>query len=71
MNIDNFLTGCLFLILVLVILVAIEGFVFMFLWNWLVPLFWNNAPILSFWQSCGILFLFNLIFSPLKKSSNK
>ena len=31
------------------------------LWNWLAPIFWSNAPVLSFWQTFGILFLMQII----------
>lgn len=68
---NSFFIGCLSILLIIVALGAIEGLVLMLLWNWLAPLFWSNAPILSFWQAWGILVLLNLIFSPFKSSSNK
>ena len=27
------------------------------LWNWIAPLFWSNAPILTFWQTLGVMLL--------------
>jgi len=45
-----------------VLLAAFEGWIFSLLWNWLVPLFWTSAPILTIWQGFGILLLINLIF---------
>ena len=66
---SNFLVGCLSIILIIIALGALEGFVFMLLWNWLMPLIWTNAPIFSFWQACGILILLNIVFSPFKSSS--
>lgn len=68
---NNFFVGCLSILLIIIALGAIEGLVLMLLWNWLAPLFWSTAPILSFWQAWGILVLLNLIFSPFKSSSNK
>lgn len=46
---------------VIVGLVAFETWVVMSLWNWLVPMFWTTAPILTIWQSAGILLLVNII----------
>ena len=66
---SNFLVGCLSIILIIIALGALEGFVFMLLWNWLMPLIWTNAPIFSFWQAWGILILLNIVFSPFKSSS--
>ena len=68
---NNFFVGCLSILFIVIALGAIEGLVLMLLWNWLAPLFWSTAPILSFWQAWGILILLNLIFSPFKSSSNK
>jgi len=58
--------GVIFLI---VACVAVEIFVLQWLWNWLVPLFWASAPILTFWQAFGILALLNIIGGVLFKSS--
>lgn len=48
----------------------IMAFAFQFLWNWIVPLFWATAPILTYWQSCGTLMLISIvanIFKSFKK----
>ena len=49
-------------LLVTVLIAAFEGWIFSLLWNWLVPLFWTSAPVLTIWQGFGILLLINLIF---------
>lgn len=41
---------------------ALFGFAFMWLWNWLMPELFN-LPVLSFWQSVGLLVLSKIIFS--------
>ena len=64
-------TGCMFIILLYIICVAIVGFMFMLLWNWLMPLFWNNAPILNFWEACGVYILLSLIGSLFRDKSSK
>ncbi len=51
----------LFYIIVILLCVCITPFLLMILWNWLIPIFWINAPILNFWQSFGIVILLGLI----------
>jgi len=60
--------GCLIVLVIAIALGAIEGLVFMLLWNWLVPLFWTAAPILTFWQAWGVYFLLNIIGNFFKNS---
>lgn len=55
-------------LLVIVLIAAFEGWIFSLLWNWIVPLFWANAPVLTVWQGFGILFLLNLIFGNFNKN---
>ena len=55
-------------LLVIVLIAAFEGWIFSLLWNWIVPLFWVNAPVLTVWQGFGILFLLNLIFDNFNKN---
>jgi hypothetical protein len=38
------------------------GFVTMTLWNWLVPTLFNG-PIITFWQTLGLLVLSKILFS--------
>ena len=42
-------------------------FAVMWLWNWLVPELFNG-PILSYWQTLGLLELSKIIFSGIGKS---
>lgn len=54
-----------------VIIVAIDLLVFwgvQELWNWLVPLFWKTAPILTYWQAAGLVILLEIIGSFFKSS---
>ena len=62
--------GCL-LAFVIIVFIIIESYVFMMLFNWLTPLFWSNAPVLTFWQSLGILFFMNFIGNILFNKSSK
>lgn len=40
------------------------------LWNWIAPLFWNNAPILTFWQTLGVMLLV-MIFAGFFSNNSK
>lgn len=41
------------------------------LWNWLAPLFWKTAPILTYWQAFGIFILLAIIAAPFKNNNSK
>ena len=62
--------GCLIAIVLGILLGAIGGLIFMLLWNWLVPLFWSAAPILTFWEAWGVCILLSWIGSFFKNRSN-
>ena len=49
------LLACLFILIVVLFYWAAISFIIMCLWNWLIPLFWTSAPILTFFQTAGIL----------------
>ena len=59
--------GCFLIIILCLALSALGGFIFMLLWNWLIPLFWTAAPILTFWQAWGCLILIGWISSLFRK----
>jgi hypothetical protein len=63
---------CLGAICLAVLTGALSGWIFMLLWNWLAPLFWSNAPILTFWQAWGVCIILSWIGSLIRgsKSSN-
>ena len=70
------LLGCLELgfVIILIILVYIlanlfVGWIFMSLWNWLLPLIWTTAPIFTFWQAFGIVILLTIMGSFFKSNS--
>ena len=56
-------TGCILIILLCIALGVLGGFIFMLLWNWLMPLFWTNAPILNFWQAWSVCILLSWVGS--------
>jgi hypothetical protein len=47
------------------------GWVFMLVWNNLLPLLWAEAPTISFWLATGIMFVLRLILKPVTNISTK
>lgn len=47
------------------------GWVFMAVWNNLLPLLWAEAPTISFWLATGIMFVLKLILKPIVSVSAK
>jgi len=47
------------------------GWVFMAVWNNLLPLLWVEAPKISFWLATGIVFVLRLILKPVTNISTK
>lgn len=55
-------------IIIFIVYILLETSISMWLWNIiLVPLF--NAPIIGYWQMCGIIVLVRLIFGKISISS--
>jgi len=42
----------------------------MALWNWLAPLFWQNAPILTYWETFGMFILLSIIGKLFNSNDN-
>ena len=53
--------SCLLAILIFAAVALFLGWVLMSLWNWLIPIFWVAAPILTYWQATGIVVLISII----------
>lgn len=47
------------------------GWVFMVVWNNLLPLLWAEAPSIGFWLATGIVFVLRLILKPVTNISTK
>jgi hypothetical protein len=47
------------------------GWVFMAVWNNLLPLLWAEAPAISFWLATGIVFVVRLLLKPITRISTK
>ena len=59
--------GVLVFILALFLLLVFQGWIFSLLWNWIIPIFWTSAPILTIWDGVGITILFNIVYNLLHK----
>jgi len=58
---DYNLGTCFVALIVIVLLSFLEAWILMLLWNWIAPLFWLSAPILTFWQAYGAMVLIQII----------
>lgn len=67
---NSITSGCIIVMVILVALSFLEALIVQFLWNWLVPIFWTTAPILTYWQAFGVCILLSIIGSAFR-SVNK
>lgn len=58
-------------LLILSLVILIFGYPFMLLWNWIAPIYWVNAPTLTFWQAVGSLLLLDILAMPKFRASIK
>lgn len=68
-----FAGGCFAIIMVICIAIVFDALLalgVMALWNWLAPLFWKTAPILTYWQAFGIFILLSIIAAPFRSKNN-
>ena len=50
---------------------CLDAWVVMLLWNWVVPILWIDAPILTFWTSMGLNMLCALLFKGISYTRKK
>lgn len=58
-------------IVIVIALTFLEAWGLQLLWNWLAPLFWKTAPILTYWQAFGCSVLLSIIGSAFKNHTTK
>ena len=58
-------------IIIVIALSFLEAWGLQLLWNWLAPLFWKTAPILTYWQAFGCSVLLSIIGSAFKNHTTK
>lgn len=62
--------GCLIYLIIVLLCLSVVPFIFMLLWNEIVPLFWATAPILTFWQAVGVIILISIIGKAFKYTTD-
>jgi hypothetical protein len=60
--------SCILALVLIVLLSFLEAWVVQLLWNWIAPIFWTAAPILTYWQSFGVCILLSIIGSAFRSS---
>jgi len=68
-NSSSIFAGCFITLLICILFGAFSGWIFMLLWNWLAPLFWTNAPNLTFWEAWGVMILISWVSSFFRNNS--
>lgn len=61
--------NCIGIMAILVVVSFLEALVVQLLWNWLAPIFWTTAPILTYWQAFGVCILLSIIGSAFRSVS--
>ena len=61
--------GCIIVAIILILLSFLEAWVVQLLWNWIAPIFWAAAPILTYWQAFGCCVLLSFIGSAFRSHS--
>ena len=69
--------GCLGIILMVILVFAIAfglsclyAWLGMLLWNWVMPMIWAGAPVMTFWPMWGLLELCGLLFKSHNTNTN-
>ena len=63
--------SCILALVLIVLLSFLEAWVVQLLWNWIAPIFWTAAPILTYWQSFGVCILLSIIGSAFRSTISK
>lgn len=66
MNRGNKIVKIIGFVLLGILALTAFGFLTMYLWNWLVPELFNG-PVITFWQTVGLLVLSKILFSGFGK----
>lgn len=60
---------CIIICVIVAALSFLEAWVVQLLWNWLAPIFWTTAPILTYWQAFGCCILVSIVGSAFRSIS--
>jgi hypothetical protein len=69
--------GCFGIILIVILVFAIAfglscfyAWIGMLLWNWVMPIIWVGAPVMTFWPMWGLFELCGLLFRSHNTNTN-
>jgi hypothetical protein len=69
--------GCGTLLVVVIFLIALAvgisclyAWIGMLLWNWVMPMIWAGAPVMTFWPMWGLIELCSILFKTHNYNSN-
>jgi hypothetical protein len=69
--------GCGTYILIIIIAIALAvglcflyAWIGMLLWNWVMPMIWAGAPVMTFWPMWGLIELCHLLFKSHNTNTN-
>ena len=58
----TYLVAFLIVVAILFAFSCLNAWVAMLLWNWVMPMIWVEAPIMSFWPMWGLVELCSILF---------
>ena len=69
--------GCGVMIILFIVVVALAfgisclyAWIGMLLWNWIMPIIWAEAPVMTFWPMWGLYELCSILFKAKVSSNN-
>lgn len=69
--------GCLAIIGIILFVIALAfgisclyAWIGMLLWNWVMPIIWEAAPVMEFWPMWGLVELCSILFKAHNYNSN-
>lgn len=62
--------GCLLILLLIIGCNFLMTWIVQMLWNSVMPIFWEGAPALTFWQTFGCMILITIISGTIRGLGN-
>lgn len=66
----TYLIAILFVIALAIGISFLYAWIGMLLWNWVMPIIWAEAPVMTFWPMWGLLELCGFLFKSHNTSTN-
>ena len=69
--------GCVTILIAVIVAIAIAfglsclyAWIGMLLWNWVMPMIWTSAPVMTFWPMWGLVELCSILFKTHNYNNN-